>query len=91
MNDRDKNIFLLQDQFPYLSVYQVFHRFYPYGLFLNQAGQTAVENILNTYDVAMRPEKKSESLNKIINVKKENGLANVQIDVDGSFTNASVR
>lgn len=34
-----------------MPLYQIFHRFYPYDLFLNLEGRSAVENILRTFGV----------------------------------------
>lgn len=42
---------LSQDQCPYLPVFDIFYRCYPYKLFLGKEGRSAVENILETFHV----------------------------------------
>ncbi|KAF3429906.1 hypothetical protein E2986_02885 [Frieseomelitta varia] len=39
------------DKCPYLSVYDIFYRCYPYKLFLAKEGQSAVESILETFNI----------------------------------------
>ncbi|XP_053996012.1 von Willebrand factor A domain-containing protein 8 isoform X1 [Hylaeus anthracinus] len=42
---------IIMDKCPHLSVLDVFYRFYPYKLFLGKEGQTAVEDILSTFNI----------------------------------------
>ncbi|KAI4486325.1 hypothetical protein M0802_012344 [Mischocyttarus mexicanus] len=48
---------------PDLSIFDIFYRLYPYKLFLGKEGQTAVEDILKTFDAMRNPlKRKSTSL-----------------------------
>ena len=42
---------IIMDQCPYLPVFDIFYRCYPYKLFLGKEGRSAVENILETFHV----------------------------------------
>ena len=50
----------MQENYPDLSVSDIFYRFYPYKLFLNQEGNSAVEEILKTFGVLENNVKKSK-------------------------------
>nr|XP_031838808.1 von Willebrand factor A domain-containing protein 8 isoform X2 [Nomia melanderi] len=45
---------IIMDKCSYLSVFDIFYRFYPYKLFLGKEGQSAVEDILSTFNIRSR-------------------------------------
>lgn len=49
--DNLASIVTVMDKCPYLSAYDIFYRCYPYKLFLAKEGQSAVESILETFNV----------------------------------------
>ncbi|XP_072747214.1 von Willebrand factor A domain-containing protein 8 [Anoplolepis gracilipes] len=81
---------LILDKSPNLSIYDVFYRFYPYKLFLSKEGQSAVEDILKTFNV-LNDSKKERTVNSQINatktaddllkinIKRDNGQASFHV------------
>ncbi|XP_012146606.2 von Willebrand factor A domain-containing protein c12.2 isoform X1 [Megachile rotundata] len=59
---------IIMDQCPYLPVYDIFYRCYPYKLFLGKEGRSAVENILETFRI---PDETSK-VSKEISVQSKN-------------------
>lgn len=60
-----------QDKCPYLSVYDIFYRCYPYKLFLAKEGQSAVESILETFNIP-KPSMHDGTISKFVNVDRKN-------------------
>lgn len=60
-----------QDKCPYLSVYDIFYRCYPYKLFLAKEGQLAVESILETFNIP-KPTMNDVMISKYVNVDRKN-------------------
>lgn len=54
-----------QKKFEDLPIYDVFYRLYPYKLFLNKEGKSAVEDILNTFSISNGSRNKKLSETKI--------------------------
>ncbi|XP_014598623.1 PREDICTED: von Willebrand factor A domain-containing protein 8 isoform X1 [Polistes canadensis] len=69
---------------PNLSAFDVFYRLYPYKLFLGKEGQTAVEDILKTFDLLRNP-LIGKSI-KIDNRKIDDNLLEVVITKDNVKT-----
>ncbi|XP_020295442.1 von Willebrand factor A domain-containing protein 8 isoform X2 [Pseudomyrmex gracilis] len=81
---------LILDKSPDLSVLDVFYRFYPYKLFLSKEGQSAVEDILGTFDVLNKSKKKRTVNSKINTTEKAGDLLEVSIERDNATTNFHV-
>lgn len=71
---------LLQDKCPHLPVFDVFYRFYPYKLFLGKEGQTAVEDILRTFNILDASTKHSNIARRVNANEKTNDSLNVTIE-----------
>lgn len=72
-------------------MHDVFYRFYPYKLFLGKESQSAVEDILGTFDVLNESKKKSTVNSKINTTEKAGDLLEVSIERDNATTNFHVR
>ncbi|KOC69518.1 Uncharacterized protein KIAA0564 [Habropoda laboriosa] len=58
---------IIMDKCPYLPVFDIFYRCYPYKLFLGKDGQSSVESILDTFNISER-ETSDEKVSKRINI-----------------------
>ncbi|XP_076618440.1 von Willebrand factor A domain-containing protein c12.2 isoform X2 [Colletes latitarsis] len=67
---------IIMDKCPHLPVSDIFYRFYPYKLFLGKEGQTAVEDILKTFNIL--DSYKGDNVTRRLNV---NGKTNDSLSV----------
>ncbi|XP_033322690.2 von Willebrand factor A domain-containing protein c12.2 [Megalopta genalis] len=70
---------VIMDKCPHLPVFDIFYRFYPYKLFLGKEGQTAVEDILRTFDILHSATKDAELTRRVHVNEKMNNSASVSI------------
>ncbi|XP_014486715.1 PREDICTED: von Willebrand factor A domain-containing protein 8 [Dinoponera quadriceps] len=78
---------LILDKSPELPVFDIFYRFYPYKLFLGKEGQSAVEDILGTFNVLDDASKERRSVNSEINAaRKADDLSEIGIKRDNAET-----
>ncbi|KAK2575217.1 hypothetical protein KPH14_002679 [Odynerus spinipes] len=76
------------DKCPDLPVFDIFYRFYPYKLFLGKEGQTAVEDILKTFNILDTSKRKTEKSE--IRSKKRDDSLEILIKKDGAETTLHV-
>ncbi|CAK9810181.1 von Willebrand factor A domain-containing protein 8 [Anthophora quadrimaculata] len=69
--DNLSSVAIIMEKCPYLPVFDIFYRCYPYKLFLGKDGQNAVESILDTFNISER-EVSEERIPKRINIDKKN-------------------
>lgn len=69
--DNLTSVAIILDKCPYLSVYDIFYRCYPYKLFLAKEGQLAVESILETFNIP-KPTTHDVMISKYVNVDRKN-------------------
>lgn len=68
-------------------MYDLFYRFYPYKLFLGKEGQSAVEDVLGTFNVLDSISEKERAVNSEISVNKgADDLSEVGIKRDHAET-----
>ena len=69
--DNLTSVAIILDKCPYLSVYDIFYRCYPYKLFLAKEGQLSVESILETFNIP-KPTMHDVMISKYVNVDRKN-------------------
>lgn len=79
---------LSQDKCPHLSVFDIIYRFYPYKLFLGKEGQSAVEDILSTFNVLKSA--KTGVTKRVTVSKGTNDSSSVTIQHDNIKTSLNV-
>ncbi|XP_076294765.1 von Willebrand factor A domain-containing protein c12.2 isoform X2 [Lasioglossum baleicum] len=70
---------IIMDKCPHLPVFDIFYRFYPYKLFLGKEGQTAVEDILQTFDILSSATKNAKLTRRVRVNEKMNNSSSVTV------------
>ncbi|XP_077256082.1 von Willebrand factor A domain-containing protein c12.2 isoform X4 [Temnothorax americanus] len=81
---------LIMEKNPDLSVYDIFHRFYPYKLFLGKEGQNAVKDILGTFSVLNDSKTERTVTSKVDITKKADDSLEISIKRDNTKTSFHV-
>ncbi|XP_044016608.1 von Willebrand factor A domain-containing protein 8 isoform X2 [Aphidius gifuensis] len=75
---------------PSISVFDIFYRFYPYKLFLDKEGISAVEGILDTFGVLKGQESRFNKNEKILSIQRNKQTSLVTLNKDGDQVEINV-